>query len=306
MIDRAPHEPTANATDALPPGWESQLRFGVCGWDFADWDGPLYPKPRPKGYRALPFLATFLDFVEVNATFYHPMGGDASVRWLEETPPEFTFVLKAFRGWSHDKLEPGGEELARFREVLDPILEQDRLDGVLVQFPPWVRTFDGRLKSRLRKLVQAFSPASLFVEVRDSALYRTDFFDFLTDEGIAFVNVDLPDVASLPKLTSINTTAQGYIRLHGRNHAGWADPRATRDVRYDYSYTARDLDQVIEKIEKLAARTRTISIAANNHFRAQAPAALLACRERLGLPRPRAKFPPAFDAPRGLHAPDQP
>ena len=38
------------------------VRFGVCGWDYKDWQGPLYPAPLPRGFRALPLLARFLDF----------------------------------------------------------------------------------------------------------------------------------------------------------------------------------------------------------------------------------------------------
>lgn len=274
-----PSPPASQSTPITRP----ELRFGVCGWDFADWDGPLYPKPRPRGYRALPLLATFLDLVEVNATFYHPMGGDVSKRWLDETPESFTFVLKAFRGWTHENGTPSGVDLVQFLEVLEPVADAGRLEGVLIQFPPWIRRFDTALEKRLMQFRRTFAQHRLFVEVRHQDLYRTDFFDFLSANELGFVNVDLPEIPALPKLTSINTSDVGYVRLHGRHHDGWANPKATRDERYDYEYTARDLDEVIEKIDKISGRTRSTLIAANNHFRAQAPAALVACRQRLGL-----------------------
>ncbi|MFQ5653607.1 MAG: DUF72 domain-containing protein [Planctomycetota bacterium] len=175
------------------------LLFGVCGWDYRDWAGPLYPRPLPAGYRPLPLLARFLDFMEVNATFYRPMGGRVSVRWLEETPDTFRFVLKAWRGWTHDGEPPEGEELARFRELLDPILDRGRLEGVLAQYPPSFRD-SAQGRRSITGLRDALRPAPLFVEVRHRGLYTEEFLSFLEGEDIAFVNVDLPAVGSLPRL----------------------------------------------------------------------------------------------------------
>ena len=131
---------------------------------------PLSRPPSP-GFRALPLLARFLDFMEVNATFYHPIGGTASRRWLEETPSHFHFVIKAWQGWTHHRVQPGGEELTRFREVIDPILEAGRLEGVLAQYPPSMIDTSPRRDEMLR-LRRALDPAPLFVEVRDRSLYR--------------------------------------------------------------------------------------------------------------------------------------
>ena len=48
------------------------IRFGPAGWDYPDWRGKVYPKPAPRGFDPLAYLATFFDVVEVNSTFYRP------------------------------------------------------------------------------------------------------------------------------------------------------------------------------------------------------------------------------------------
>ncbi|MEM7264150.1 MAG: DUF72 domain-containing protein, partial [Planctomycetota bacterium] len=258
-------------------------RFGVCGWDYADWRGPIYPERASRNFRGLPLLAQFTDFMEVNATFYHPMGGDRAVRWLDETPDPFTFVVKAYRGWTHDGAPPEGSALTAFREIIDPMLERDRLEGVLAQYPPSLRVRNGQspnLRS-IERLAKALAPARIFVEVRDRSLYEPAFFRFLEERNIGFVNVDLPNLGTLPSLSTVNTGPVGYTRLHGRSISGWKNPRATRDERYDHLYVESELDAIVDSLVTLAARVPRILIAANNHFRAQAPAAIVALRSRL-------------------------
>ncbi|MFN0060586.1 MAG: DUF72 domain-containing protein [Planctomycetota bacterium] len=282
-------------------------RFGVCGWDYKDWRGPLYPQPLPRDFRALPLLARFLDFMEVNATFYDPIGGTVADRWIAETPADFTFVIKCWRGWTHDGAAPAGDALARFRRVIDPILAAGRLDGVLAQYPPSFRDDrDGR--AAMCALRDALAPARFFVEVRSRALYRREFLSFLQDEQLEFVNVDLPELPALPTLSTINTGPVGYVRLHGRNRAAWANAKATRDERYDYGYARTELEELTQRIRQLAARVTRLMVAANNHFRAQAPAAAVALRSlwegrAVGAPRALvdaypmlAEFTTPFDA----------
>lgn len=250
----------------------SVVRFGVSGWDYRDWFGPLYPKPAPKGFRALPLLAQFLDFMEVNATFYHPMGGTVSERWLDETPTAFTFLVKAWQGWTHRDRPPTGPELLQFREVMDPILSQNRLEGILLQFPPSWRD-EPRRREQVLRLRDALAPARVFVEVRHRSLYQPEFLSFLAEERVDFVNVDLPAVGQLPGPSTINTGPTSFLRLHGRNAPAWKSARATRDERYDYRYSEAEVEELLDTIRRLVARTPRVLVAANNHFAANAPAA---------------------------------
>ena len=92
-------------------GGRGAAKWGLSGWDYTDWRGLLYPKSPPAKFRALPLLAQFSDFMEVNVSFYRILQPSAALRWLEETPPQFGFVFKAWRGWTHDHAHPEGEEV---------------------------------------------------------------------------------------------------------------------------------------------------------------------------------------------------
>lgn len=251
-------------------------KFGVSGWDYADWRGPLYPTPLPRGFRALPLLSRFTQFMEVNVSYYRILPPKVAVRWVEETPPEFTFVFKGWKGWTHER---GGLAVSRedseaiaFRELVAPAADAGRLDGILIQFPPDLRDPRDALR-RLLPLRDALAPQRIFVEFRHRDLYRDEIFRTLEREQIAFVNVDLPSTRSLPTLTSINTGPVAYLRLHGRHGAGWARG-VSRDTRYDYLYSAPEVEELTAVIDDLIGRCPQVLVGANNHFGAQAPAVL--------------------------------
>jgi hypothetical protein len=45
-------------TDPVPAAATPVVRFGPAGWSYADWDGIVYPSPRPPGFRPLDLLMT--------------------------------------------------------------------------------------------------------------------------------------------------------------------------------------------------------------------------------------------------------
>jgi uncharacterized protein YecE (DUF72 family) len=58
----------------------------------------------------------------------------------------------------------------------------------------------------------------------------------------------------------------GYFRLHGRNEEKWFS-KSTRDETYDYYYSADELAQIKQRVDKLANAYETLTIIANNHYR---------------------------------------
>jgi len=67
------------------------IRFGTAGWQYRDWEGIVYPKPQPRGFDPLSFLAGFFDVVEINSSFYGPpINGGAKID--HETPRKRRFA----------------------------------------------------------------------------------------------------------------------------------------------------------------------------------------------------------------------
>src|SRR5438874_2148162 len=58
--------------------------------------GNFYPKGVSSAEERLKFYATQFPVVEVDSTYYFPPSERNSVLWIERTPPEFTFNIKAY------------------------------------------------------------------------------------------------------------------------------------------------------------------------------------------------------------------
>jgi hypothetical protein len=42
------------------------IRIGPAGWKYKDWEGVVYPKPRPKGFDELEYISRYFNTVEAN------------------------------------------------------------------------------------------------------------------------------------------------------------------------------------------------------------------------------------------------
>mgnify|MGYP003334946031 CR=1 FL=1 len=81
------------------------IRVGTSGWHYpggaGTWNGPFYPKPRPRGFDELRFYAERFSTVEINATFYRPPEAATTRGWVERTPDGFLFAAKLFQKFTH-------------------------------------------------------------------------------------------------------------------------------------------------------------------------------------------------------------
>ena len=57
----------------------TEVRFGPAGWMYKDWEGIVYPKPKPPHFDQLAYIADFFDMVEINSSFYGPPAPKTSV-----------------------------------------------------------------------------------------------------------------------------------------------------------------------------------------------------------------------------------
>lgn len=125
------------------------VHVGCSGWNYDSWRGELYP-PRLSPRHWLERYAERFDTVEVNATFYRLIRREAVARWIEQTPGEFVFAVKASRYLTHVKrLSEMKEGIARFYERIEPLIEAKRLGVVLWQLPESFRRDDRRLAHAL-------------------------------------------------------------------------------------------------------------------------------------------------------------
>jgi uncharacterized protein YecE (DUF72 family) len=186
------------------------VRVGCSGWNYQSWRERVYPKGCPPS-RWLAHYATLFGTVEVNSTFYRLASRDAVARWVEQTPPEFVFALKASRYLTHIKrltaLDTGIE---KFYERIEPLVETPKMGPVLWQLPENFHRDDDRLAAALA----ALPPGRHTFEFRHSSWFTEEVYALLREHGVALTIGDHPE---RPFQTHEMTADWTFVRFHYGN-----------------------------------------------------------------------------------------
>jgi len=252
------------------------IRVGIAGWDYPDWEGIVYPRPRRPGFDRLAFLAGFFDLLEINVSFYRQPGAPAARAWASRVASmgSFRFTAKLFRGLTHPRSLEVPDfriEAERYRMGVEPLLEAGLLGAVLMQFPHSFRDNPANRRS-LEALVSLLPGLPLVAEFRHRSWDNRKSLDLLRGLGVGFCNVDQPVIGQTLPPTCHATSRIAYIRLHGRNAAGWFRRGSPPSARYDYLYTQDELAPWIDRARALAESAEEVFIVANNHYRGKGPA----------------------------------
>ena len=239
------------------------LRIGPAGWDYQDWQGVVYP-PGLKGTDRLTFLAAWFDVVEINVTFYRPLGAHLAPRWLEAVAAaqNFRFTAKLWGRFTHER-QLAGPEVEQFREGLLPLLAAGRLGALLAQFP---YSFHNAAENRayLTEIKAAFPEFPLAVEVRHRSWQRREVQEFLREGGWEFCNLDQPMVSYPMGATRWVTGSLGYLRCHGRHQDEWFKFGEDRQARYDYYYGPEELEDLADRTRELLDQAGDVYLIFNN------------------------------------------
>jgi uncharacterized protein YecE (DUF72 family) len=264
------------------------IRVGPAGWSYEDWEGIVYPPKKGSKFDPLAYLAEFFDVVELNNTFYRPPTPQMGRSWVKRVlfNPKFRFTAKLYRNFTHERqaLTEGDEAL--FKSGLAPLLENQRLGALLLQFPYSFHNNEENL-SYLKGLAERFREYPLVLEVRHASWDRASFYQFLRDGGIGFCNVDQPQVSYSIGPTKKVTGKVGYLRLHGRNVKEWFREGAGRDARYDYLYNEFELFELSERIRQISKEAEEVYVITNNHYHGKAVCNALELKAKLGEKNPK-------------------
>jgi uncharacterized protein YecE (DUF72 family) len=259
------------------------IRVGPAGWSYEDWAGIVYPLKKGSKFDPLAYLAEFFDVVELNNTFYRPPTPQMGRSWVKrvQSNPHFRFTAKLYRNFTHEReaLTEGDEAL--FKSGLAPLLENQRLGALLLQFPYSFHQTEENL-GYLKALAEKFKEYPLVLEVRHASWDRSSAFKFLRENGIGFCNIDQPQVSYSLGATKKVTSRVGYLRLHGRNVKEWFREGAGRDARYDYLYNEFELFELAERIRQISRETEEVYVITNNHYHGKAVCNALELKAKLG------------------------
>jgi uncharacterized protein YecE (DUF72 family) len=191
-----------------------EVRIGCSGWNYPHWRGRVYPEGLAQRHW-LEHYASLFDTVEVNSTFYRLPRKDAVAAWVETTPPEFVFAVKASRFLTHIRrltdLEQG---VRRFYERLEPLTCSQKLGPVLWQLPATFRRDDERLAAALERI----PPGRHCFEFRHPSWFVPEVYALLRGHGAALVIADHPErTFQTHELTADWTFVRFHHGRRGRN-----------------------------------------------------------------------------------------
>jgi uncharacterized protein YecE (DUF72 family) len=183
------------------------VHIGCSGWNYTLWKDEFYEgKP---ARRWLEHYARFFDTVEVNNTFYRLPLKTSVARWVEETPPNFLFAVKASRYLTHiRRLTDLGGGIERFYERLEPLTRTPKFGPILWQLPANFR----RDADRLAGALAALPPGRHCFEFRHASWFVEEVYDLLRRHRAALVIADRPEVKEFQSHEL--TTDWTYVRFH--------------------------------------------------------------------------------------------
>lgn len=246
----------------------TKIRVGPAGWSYKDWEGVVYP-PHGSKFDPLGYLARYFDTIEINSPFYRIPPPAHAKSWVKRVASNenFRFTTKVYRGFTHEEAPLAKADVKAFRDYLDPLLDAGRLGAILLQFP-WSFKNTPESRTRLVELFDAFKGYPKSLEVRHATFQEPEFHAFLNEHDVGWVNVDQPLFHDSVKPADTVTGPVAYARLHGRNYEKWF-AHAESWERYNYLYSAQELEPWVDRIERMA-RNKDTYVVTNNHFRGQA------------------------------------
>jgi uncharacterized protein YecE (DUF72 family) len=209
------------------------IRVGCSGWNYPDWRERVYPRGVPQR-RWLEHYATLFDTVEVNSTFYRLAKPKAVAAWVEATPPDFLFAVKASRFLTHMKRLTDMEQgIGRFYDAIAPLAESPKLGPVLWQLPERM----DRDIPRLADALDALPAGRHCFEFRHESWFCDEVLDLLRSHDVALAVGDHPE---RPWQPWVRTADWGFVRFH----------YGSRGRRGNYSDA--ELDELAPRVKKLA------------------------------------------------------
>jgi uncharacterized protein YecE (DUF72 family) len=263
-------------------------------------DGHFYPPEAKTAEARLRYYADQFPIVEVDSTYYFPPSEKNSVLWIERTPKDFTFNVKAYSLLTNHPTRPDSiykdlqlpEELAdkknlyreqlpdaivdevwqRFRDALMPLHSAGKLGAVLFQYPQWF-VIGRKNKDYILECADRLKEFRIAVEFRHKTWLEERNVDetlsFLSDHDLPYVSVDMPQGfdSSLPPIAAATADDIAMVRFHGRDRKAWAKKNVSASERFRYEYSEAELSEWVPKIKDVSGQARETHVLMNNCYR---------------------------------------
>ncbi|HEY8677975.1 MAG TPA: DUF72 domain-containing protein [Candidatus Dormibacteraeota bacterium] len=277
----------------------SLIRVGISAWTEPTLvkSGTFYPPDATTAEERLRFYASKFSLVEVDSTFYAIPNEKTAQLWVERTPKDFVFDVKAYALLTQHPtpaarlpkdlrerltaskanlylkdLSPKDKESVwdRFREGLEPLHQAGKLGAVLFQFPKWFLPSPAsyRFMEDLREWLPDFRIAVEFRQVGWLKEIRRDrVINFLRGLGFTYVVVDEPQgfPSSVPPIVA-TTAPLAMVRFHGRNRETWEKKGISTAEKFQYLYRPDELNPWVSSLREMAQASEEVHAVMNNCY----------------------------------------
>jgi uncharacterized protein YecE (DUF72 family) len=265
-------------------------------------DGHFYPPEAKSAEARLRFYADQFPIVEVDSTYYFPPSEKNAVLWIDRTPKDFTFNIKAYSLLTNhptkreslykDLLEGLPDDLGdkknlyrehlpeavvdevwqRFHDALMPLHSAGKLGAVLFQFPQWF-VIGRKNKDYILECAERLKNFRLAIEFRHKTWLEErnadETLSFLEEHDLPLVCVDMPQGfdSSIPPIAAATAKDLALVRFHGRDREVWAKKNVSASERFRYEYSEQELKEWVPRIRDVSDQTRETHVLMNNCYR---------------------------------------
>ncbi len=275
------------------------IRVGTASWTDPSLIkcGRFYPPGVNTAEGRLRYYATRFNVVEVDSSWYFLPSAHNAMQWVERTPADFVFNVKAFRALTAHQVpvaaipkdlapavvQPGKKNVyyrnmpgeirdelwRRFTAGVAPLRAGGKLGAIHFQFAPWF-TFGRESIDYLQECAERLAGWQVSMEFRQRSWFadahRTSTLDALKAIGAAHTVCDEPQgfANSVPQVWAV-TSAYALVRLHGRNAATWNIRGTAASDRFDYDYSNDELAEIGAQIRSHLGDARRVDVIFNNN-----------------------------------------
>ena len=183
-----------------------KIYAGTSGWAYSSWKPKFYPA-KLSSKKFLEYYASRLNSVEVNYIFRSIPTEKLLAGWIEATPPDFKFAIKAHQSITHFKrLRDAAAVTTEFLDSLQPLRKAKKLGPVLFQLRGDFTCDVPRLRDFLKGLPRGTRAA---FEFRDASWFCEEVYDALRKANVALCQAESDDLET----PGVVTADFSYVRL---------------------------------------------------------------------------------------------
>jgi uncharacterized protein YecE (DUF72 family) len=281
----------------------SRVRVGTASWTDPTMTatGVFYPPDATTAEERLVYYADQFPLVEVDATYYALPARRQGELWMERTPPDFTFDIKAHALMTGQPSEPKrlpkdlrealpaelldqkrvyardlpneieDEIWSRFLDGIEPLRSSGKLGAVFLQYPRWFfPTSESR--DEIVKAKERLGDTPFAVELRHASWFndknRERTIRFFESQQVPYVMVDAPPgtKSSVPPVTLVSSPKLAVVRFHGRRSETWEKSGIPVVERFRYLYDESELGEWVPRIREAAEQAPEIHVLMNNCY----------------------------------------